>query len=250
MEAFEKRVPKDIWGFVWAAGYRHIPNEMKKAWLEERFFLPNGWSECRKIARIESLTRMRKHCWQTLVDVVVLDARVKGRGRPRTRSKKQQTLYYLLHRPTVPVLAEWQWPLVNLCITHGKLSFGERLWLAGRPGVLPPVLARLYCMELAVHCAERTHLHRGLMDKACDVIRAAHDFGTTARGTRNKLKNVLPAEHPATLVFLEVMAGSPAQSVRKTLGQAARVFKKELYEWEMRANFADMLRPVVVERAL
>jgi len=247
MESFEKRVPKDVWGFVWSMGYRRVPPESKKQWLKDNFFLPGGWPECRNIARVESVTRMRKHCWQALVDVVVLDVPTLSRGRPRTRSLKQQALYWLMHRGE-PIKPEWQWPLVKLMIAEEKLSPAEQLWLAGRSGVLPPALARLFCVELAVFTAEQTNLHRGLVDEACDMIRAAFNSGATPTSTiRKMLARKLP-KHPATLVFLEVMAGSPAKSVRKTLGQASRACPGRIPD--LRKTFARMLKPVVVERVL
>ena len=247
MESFEKRVPKDVWGFVWSMGYRKVPPESKRAWLQDHFFLPSGWPECRDVARIESVTRMRKYCWQALADVVTLGISTLGIGRPRTRSAKQQTLYYVMHREE-PLRPEWQWPLVNLLIAKKKLSAGEQLWLAGRAGVLPRALARLFCIELAVFCADQTGLHRGLVDEACDMIRVAHEVGALSAATmRRRLTAKLP-KHPATLVFLEVMGSSPSKSVRKTLGQAARACPGKV--GNLRETFAKMLGPVIVERTL
>ena len=247
MRSFEKRVPKDLWGFVWSMGYRRVPPEHKKEWLQDNFFLPGGWPECRDVARVESVTRVRKYCWQALMDTVILDIPTLKCGRPRTKSLKQQTLYYVLHRRE-PVRAEWQWPLVNLAIAEKKLSAAEQLWLAGRTGVLPPVLARLFCIELAVHCAEQTGLHRGLVDEACDMVRVSYNSGATTSAMRRRLAMRLPKYHPAALVFLEIMAGSPAKSVRKTLGQASRACSGKVSD--LRQTFAKMLRPVVVERRL
>lgn len=247
MESFEKRIPKDLWGFVWSMGYRHVAPENKKAWLQDHFFLPGGWPECRNVARIESVTRVRKFCWQALADVVALDVTTLERGRPRTRTLKQQTLYWILHRSEA-VKPEWQWPLVKLMVAQKKLSSAEQLWLAGRAGVLPPGLARLFCLELAVFAAEQTGLHRGLVDEACDIIRTAFLSGITPTSTvRKMLVRRLP-KHPAVLVFLEIMAGSPAVSVRKTLGQAARACSDELSDF--RETFAKMLRPVIMERRM
>lgn len=247
MKAFERRVPKGVWGFAWGMGYERVSDENKRAWLEEHFFLPGGWPECANVARIESVTRVRKHCWRALMDVVLLNTSTKGRGRPRTKSKKQQTLYYLLHRNEV-IRPEWQWPLINLAISDEKLSVAERLWLAGRPGVLPTVFARLFCIELAVFCANQTGLHDGLVDEACNLIKVAHDAGTASvASVRKQLNRKLP-KHPATLVFLEVVAASPAKSVRKTLGQAARSCPGRIPD--LRETFVGMLRPVVTERTL
>ena len=248
MRSFEKRVPKGVWGLIWPLGYESVPEENKRAWLEDRFFLPGGWPECADVARVESLTRMRRFCWNALVDVVVLDVASKGRGRPRTRTKKQQTLYYVLHRQE-KIQPEWQWPLIRLAIDPSSLSAAERLWLAGRSGVLPPVFARLFCIELAVHCAERTKLHRGLIDEACGLIRDAHNAGSiSSTSVRKQLRRKLP-NHPATLVFLEVMAGSASKSVRKTLGEAARLLKS-IGDTNRRRDFAAMLGQVIVERSL
>ncbi len=248
MEAFEKRVPRSVWGFAQNMGYQQVPQQQKRAWLENHFFLPGGWVECRDVARISSVSRMRKFCWQALVDVVTIDMPTRGQGRPRTRHRKKQTLYYLLHQ-TAPVPVEWQWPLVTLAIEPTKLQACERLWLAGRPGVLLAEHARLFCIELAVFCAEQTKMALGPIDKACTLIRDAHNAGTFSEtSVRNQLRKCLP-EHPAMLVFLEAVWRDPTKAVRKTLGQAVQACEN-LKLQDAQKVFAAMLQPVVLERML
>lgn len=247
MQSFERRVPRDVWSFVWSMGYQSVPDDRKRAWLEEHFFLPGGWPECRDIARVESVTRVRKYCWRAVVDVVVVDVPT-YQGRPRTKSMRQTALYHLLHREE-PIYTEWQWPLIRLAIEDGKLSDAERLWLLGRAGVLPEIHARLFGLELAVFAGEQSGLHRGLIDEGCEIIRAHYASGAKSpMAVRKRLTRQLP-KHPATLAFLEVMGMPPAVALRKTLGQAARACSG-LKPKQLQAAFSAMIRPVVMERAL
>jgi len=244
MEPFERRVSKEMWGFIWDMGYKRVPIERKKRWLQEHFFLPGGWPECQKIACIKSVSRVQKFCWQALSDTVTFNLHVLKPGRPKTSIKRRQTIYLLLHKDT-PIRAEWQWPLINLAFDKTKLVPTERLWLTGRPGVLPLVFARLFCLELAVFCANFTGLHQGYVDGACDIIKMASTAGTVSPASiRGQLIKALP-EHPATLVFLEVMGGRPAVSIRKTLAQTVRTCTG--VELEV---FANLLYPVIMERAV
>lgn len=247
MKPFEKRVPKELWAFVRNMGYHNVPAGRRKAWLQEHFFLPSGWPECRNVAYIKSISRTHKFCWQALSDVVAFDVPTLKRGRPKTSMRRHQTLYCLLHKET-SVPAQWQWPLIGLILNSTKLVPAERLWLMGRAGVLPAVFARLFCLELAIFCADLTGLHQGYTDEACDIIKTAQTAGTVSvTSVRRQLITALP-KHSATLVFLEVLGGLPAMSVRRTLAEAARVCI-EMKLQNMQEVFANMLRPVIMERS-
>lgn len=247
MRPFERRVPRDAWPFVWSMGYAKVPDDRKRVWLEAHFFLPGGWPECRDIARVESVTRVRKYCWRAIVDTVVVDVPT-HRGRPRTENLRRTALYRLLHRKE-PICTEWQWPLIGLAIEDEKLSDAERLWLIGRAGVLPEVHARLFGLELAVFAGEQSGLHHGFIDEGCEIIREHYASGDKSpMAVRKRLTRQLP-KHPATFAFLEVMGVPPEVALRKTLGQAARA----CFGWDLKqlqAAFSAMIRPVIMERVL
>lgn len=247
METFERKVPKELWKHVHDAGYARVEPARRREWLESHFFLPGGWPECPDVARVESVTRVRKHCWDSIRDMVVIESTGK-RGRPSADSKRRQVLYHLIHAQR-PLLPEWQWPLVMLALKPDELSAGERLWLMAREGVLSPVLARLFCMELAIFCADLTRFDRGSADAACDLISVGFNANRSVRTVRRQLVHLLPAENEASLVFLEIVGGSPVASIRRTLAQATRVARRNsLTLAEIKRVFAAALGPVITER--
>lgn len=225
-KSYEKRVPRVCVPFLLRQGYSKIPVRDKLAWLEARFYLPAGWPECKELARVIKLSRMRKHCWNAVYPYVTRDAgeRCVGPGRPVTRQLREAALYRLLHT-TQEVPEEWRWPLINLATYEKLLPLEERLWIVVRPSVLPIVAVRGLSLAVATFATGVSEVPASLLQRATRLLEQKIVFERSTADTWYELRHILREcrDSLAVETLTSVAEANPNYALRRVLANASRL---------------------------